>query len=274
MTQLDRPKRESPCDWPVSYAECSGAADRFESCEDREMFEDVASTYLWEWTDRRYGLCPATIRPCRRGCDELGARRNGFYPSGHLGIGGWYPALIGGSWFNIYCGCGQSSCSCGPVYRLRLPGPVGAVTEVRVDGVALAPERYRLDGDTLVRQDGIDWPVCQELGRPDGEPGTWSVSYTHGVPVPMGGQVAAGLLAAELFKAACGDSTCALPRSVTSVTRQGVSIQANRTVLEDAVQKGKTGITLVDMWVASVTTPKRPSIVASPDFNYTPRRSR
>ena len=154
---------------------------------------------------------------------------------------------------------------------LTLPGPVGAVTEVVVDGTVLDPAAYLVAGSDLSRVDGKNWPICQDLALPPTEPGTWMVTYERGVPVPAGGQVAAALLAVELFKAACSDPSCALPRRVQSISRQGVTVA----VLDafDDIDKGHTGIWLVDSWIASVTQPIRGSRVYSPDVRRGPGRA-
>jgi hypothetical protein len=52
----------------------------------------------------------------------------------------------------------------------------------------------------------------------------WAVTYERGVPVPAGGQVAAGTYACEAAKAMTGDTTCRLPRRVQSLVRQGVQL--------------------------------------------------
>src|SRR3546814_2256809 len=49
------------------------------------------------------------------------------------------------------------------------------------------------------------WPTCQNMNLADGAEDTWSVTYVKGYAVPKGGQVAAGMLAVELAKAACND---------------------------------------------------------------------
>jgi hypothetical protein len=278
MTQLSRPGRTTPCSWPVSYSACSGAADAIPDCDDRALFEQMAATHLWEWTDRRYGLCEVTVRPCRRGCvDGALPWGNGWHPptTGGFGsgggLGGWYPVLIGGTFFNLTDGCGGDQCSCGTVSRLQLPGPVTSVSSVQIDGTTLASSAYRVDGNGLVRTDGESWPVCQHLSLELGEVGTWGVTYEHGLAVPEGGQVAAGLLAVEFYKAACGDTSCKLPARVSSVARQGVTLSL-MPAIEGSVEKGYSGLFLVDSWIASVTKPKQVSTVLSPDYGRRGRR--
>src|SRR3546814_15264182 len=109
------------------------------------------------------------------------------------------------------------------------------------------------------------------MGAAGGEADTWSILYNRGYPVPAGGQVAAGLLAVELAKAACGDKSCGLPQRVQSITRQGVNIA----VLDafDAIDPGHTGIGLIDSWVASVVRRPPRLRVYSPE-RMPPRRRR
>lgn len=83
---------------------------------------------------------------------------------------------------------------------------------------------------------------------------TFEVTYQKGIPVPIGGQIAVGRLACELAMAACGDEECALPDSMVSLSRQGVSMN-----FQDLTQVGTeavvTGIRSIDWWVNSVTQP-------------------
>ena len=96
------------------------------------------------------------------------------------------------------------------------------------------------------------------------------MSFVWGTPVPAGGQVAAGLLSLEMAKALAHDSSCKLPQRWQSITRQGVTITA-QDLFED-LNEGRTGLWLVDSWVASVTQPKRVGgRVFSPDIPRTGR---
>ena len=259
----------------MSYSGCQDPPD----LDVRAQFEEIAATYLWEWTGRRFGTCDEVIRPCRQGCDEaiatfmmtpfqarLSPQLAGLYGY-RSGFGGWLPVLIGGLPFPVACGsCGLSDgCSCGFVPSIRLPGPVSSVTAVTIDGAVLDPSAWRLDGARLVRTDGQHWPNCQDMSLPLGQPGTWSVDYQRGLPVPAGGQVAAGTLASELAKAACGDTSCKLPSRLQTITRQGVTMA----MLDDfsrSLEKGYTGIWVVDSWIASVNGPRPAAVVMSPDY--------
>lgn len=144
--------------------------------------------------------------------------------------------------------------------------PAAEIVSVEVDGAVLPSGAYRLDNHTLlVRQDGDLWPYRQDMDRPLGEPGTWGVTVKVGEAVPIGGQMAAGKLACELAKAACGAEKCELPKRVQSLSRQGVSIQMMLDTFDD-LDKGRTGIWIIDSWVASVTRPDEVGFaVASPD---------
>lgn len=256
-----------PCQWPVSYAGCKstevidGLPD-----DERAIWEQVATEYLWRWTKGAFGTCAETVRPCRQDCQPstFWGGRPAYLP----GSGApWTPALIAGKWYNLGCTCGDT-CGCSVVHEITLPPPVSSIVSVVIDGEVLDPDSYRVDnGKSLVRLDGNGWPTCNDMSSPSasgtGAEGTWEVTYLRGSEVPVGGQVAAGILAAEFAKSACGVD-CALPKRVTSVTRQGVSIGILDTF--DDIEVGHTGIWLVDSWVASIKSAPRRSRVASPDF--------
>lgn len=267
---------EAPCSWPINHSACGGVP-----CEaltslpasGQAAFEEMASTYLWNWTNQQYSLCDVVLRPCKQGCWESGVSTFwGFggpaaQIAGQGNLGGrapFTPVLINGQFFNIGCGQCGDSCGCGGSNALRLPGPVSSVSEVQINGEVLDSNSYRVDNNRLlVRTDGNRWPTCQDMDAPLGSENTWSVTYQQGKPVPVGGQIAAGLLACELAKAACGDKSCGLPQRVQSITRQGVTVA----VLDafDDIDTGHTGIWLIDSWVASVTKRPRRWRVLSPD---------
>jgi hypothetical protein len=229
----------------VSYAEC----DTPEEGEDRSLYEQMATEYLWRWTGRRFGTCPVTIRPCRLKC-----------ATGEPGYG------------IVTCGRCRDTCGCNEGSTLRFSHYVAAIEAITIDGVPLSSDAYRLDDHRLlVRQDGGLWPYCQDFSLPAGEVGTWTVQAQFGEPVPIGGQVAAGKLALELWKAACGRAGCELPQRWQTISRQGVTISAALDTFED-IDKGHTGIWLIDSWVASVTRPTLGFALASPDVRPVGRR--
>ena len=259
-----------PCSWPVVYADCGDdgtpALPTDPPPEVRVRAETMATAYLWNWTRQQFGLCEEIVRPCREDCHRPSTWK-GAAPQ-------WRPVLLGGQWFNLTCGScpppisGGCSCVGDETTAIRLPGPIHSVESILVDGTLLPETAYRVDDRSiLVRVDGGVWPDCQNLNDQPTEPGTWQVTYTRGTPVPEGGQVAAGVLASEFVKALCDDNSCRLPRRVQSITRQGVSM-AILDAFED-MEKGHTGIWVIDSWVASVTVPnRRGGTVVSPDVNY------
>lgn len=242
----------SPCDWPIQYPPDCVLMEPYASmpASGQGLYDQMAADFLWLWTGQRFSLCETTVRPCRQPCDQLSAPAP-------------MPQLVGGKWYNIACGSCGDFCGCSYTPTLRLPGPVESVSEVTIDGVVLDPAAYRVDANSLlVRLDGARWPTCQNMAAALGEPDTWGITYTYGIPVPVGGQIAAGVLAQELAKAACSDKTCALPQRIQSITREGVSIIMDAF---DDLAKGGTGIWFIDSWVTSVTQAPQRSQVYSPD---------
>lgn len=240
------------CVWPLEWSDCEGCEQM--SPEDEAKWGEVASEMLWNKTGRIFGLCPVTIRPCTTDCGGASLWRDTFwgrgpYPSGY-GNTPWMPVLVGGKWTNVSCGCiGGCRCSVEGPTSLQLPGPVGDVTEVKINGQVIPDTDYRvMYHRILVRTDGERWPVCQNLLAADSEDDTFSVTYTRGVQVPVGGQMAAARLALEMWKADCGDDSCALPERLQTITRQGVTVG----VFADADSWHETGIWMIDNWVASV----------------------
>lgn len=254
--------RTAPSSWPlVEDLDCS-ALDELDDPL-RDALIETATSLLWNWTGRVFGLEEVTVRPCRRDCGSSTYQGIAGIPS-NLGPNmPFLPVLINGEFFNLSCGrSGWSNAK-----RLReigLAGPVDSILEVIVDGEILDPSAYQLDNRRwLMRTDGETWPVCQDLEIPAlGNDGTFEVKYLWGTPVPKGGQIAATILACEMSKAALGRD-CELPQRVQSVTREGISVA----ILDsfEGLEAGRTGIWLVDSWVTSVTKAPRRSMVLSPD---------
>lgn len=205
----------------------------------------TATGVLWALSGRRFGACEITVRPCRQPCAN--------YPLGYDGIisnGPWTPALIGGEWFNLRCGeCGDD-CGCSSTSSIDLPGPVDEIISVKVDGDTLtAGSDYVLyDRERLYRVGGR-WPTCQDLTAPDTDDNTWSVTFTRGLPLPVEGQLALGILACEILSILNGGD-CKLPARVTEINRQGVDLTI--TDPQDFLKDGRTGLFLVDLWLAAV----------------------
>lgn len=256
--------------WPVDW---SCADDTWVGELDpgvKERAEALAVATLRALTAYQVGGCPVAVRPCAETCGTttyltapvLGGN------SGALGgpVGQWWPHIgPDGNWTNTACGC-RSGCSCEFVPEVVLPGVVGIITEVNLDGATLDPSAYRVDnGNRLVRVDGGVWPTCQHMARPAGDPGTFTVVYQPGYPVDALGAWAAGKLA-EQFAQACVGGKCSLPSGVQSIAKQGVTMQIGT----GAFPGGQTGIVEVDAWVRTwnPNALAMPTTVWSPDINY------
>lgn len=209
------------------------------------------------------GRCVETIRPAAT-----------WVPSGMSGLAplvGWWPGdgfMAGpfdgqaarGSWGR--CTCNRSArTGCYLMDEIRLADRVLEVIEVRVDGAVVPSIEYRLDDHRylvgLQQADGSrrTWPCCQRDDLEDTEVGTFSIQFARGGLPPIGGTLASASLACELAKGMgyLGDEAakkCRLPRRVTQITRQNVSVA----VLDPLTlfQDGRTGLAEVDLWVASV----------------------
>lgn len=230
-----------------------------------ERAEAFAWSLLAALTIYRIGVCPITVRPCAAQCTPGGsfltatARSSGSgFPA--VRIGGLSPYISGGRWYNG-CPCtSQDSCSCTAISEVILPGTVGSIEAVRIDGETLPASSYRVDnGNRLVRTDGQKWPVCQDMSS-DVEP--FEVVYYRGARPNVLTKAAAGALAAE-FYAACNGDPCRLPSNVTTATRAGESYEFEPMDFPE----GKTGIPEVDA-VLRIYNPyglKSEPIVMSPE---------
>lgn len=226
----------------------------------------TASRILWNLTGRQWtGECSTTVRPCAR--EQV--------PASYRLPGGTWP------WWNTAVHASSGRCSCGCISEVALPGyPVQTVDEVKIDGVPVAEARYRLDERRLLvylpespSTERQAWPCCQDLTLADTEVDTWSVAYTYGVAPPSGGREAAASLACQLALACDPEraSGCRLPKRVTTIARQGVTM----TVLDslELWKEGRTGLPEVDLWLASelLGPQRRRGVVVVPDRARTVR---
>lgn len=238
----------NPCVWPVN-TECVDITSI-----PSQIWTDsaaAASAMLWRLTGRRFGTCPRIVRPCRSLCGSLGWGM-GWGPWGSGWSGGYFnPAVINGSWINMVCGSCTDDCSCTFVQTLDLTSaaPIFSVTEIWQDGQLLDPSTYKVMGKARIyRTDGKGWPYCQRLDLPLTAHDTLGVSYMWGEPVPAGGDMMTAVLAREMARACMGEK-CRLPGRVTSVSRDGVSMTLDPTLI---YKFRVTGLPEVDQWVASV----------------------
>lgn len=217
----------------------------------------VASEVLYVLSGRQFtGACTRTVRPCEVVCG-CGCHDYGW---------GWP------YWEQWGTGYRPPRPRCCPP-QVDLGGKVASITSVKVDGATVANGDYRLDeGRWLVRlaeSDGSNegWPCCQRLDRPATEDCTFEIVYVTDSDVPEMGRRAASELACELAKACTpGAGECRLPKRVTSLTRQGVSMALIDPF--DMLDNGKTGVYLVDLFLATVNPEglRSPPRVLSPDI--------
>jgi hypothetical protein len=238
------------CTWTPDTA-CLGDSwnSLTEDVQQRSLM--LATSSLLNLTYNRVGTCPVTIRPCPAprpcGCN-------------------WAPYIgVDGIWRN---GCGCAASTCAPLSEIDLPGPVGYIESLKIDGVEqdLEGTDWRLDeGHYLVWQGTGPSPIpsTQDLNKPDTEAGTWSVTYSRSYAVGEDGRLAVAMLAAEFAKACTPKAKCSLPRGVTSVARNGVSF----TIEAGLFPNGLTGIDIVDQFIlkwAPAGSPTRPAYVFDP----------
>lgn len=236
---LDNTPPEAGCSWPVD-----------ETClVENELTVQMAIDIIWAASGRQFGICVSTYRPCARGC-VIGPVEDAWDKIGR----GRFSATTtwsGSLWALLGCGCHSDPCSCTRIESFDLwHRHVRQVTDVTIDGVTLDPSAYRLSRNRLIRTDGGTWPLCQDMTVGNGAVGSWSVTVVHGIPVPAGGRVAAGLYACELEKALSGDEECALPRRIQTMTRAGVTVAFVDPMT--FLDKGRTGLPEVDAWLQSV----------------------
>lgn len=234
------------CPWPVDTTCLPSDWSSFEP-EVWTYSVAMASASLHALTAGRVGGCPITVRPCKPQGAILPAY--GLYgPTRPL----FSPGITAeGLWINS-CGC-DSGCGCSASCSITLPGPVGRVYQIKIDGEEQDLEDYRLDnGSRLVYQGdmtlGCPFPANQDLRLRDTEPGTWSVTYLNAIePDVLAAQAAAKL--AYQFALACqagaSKAKCQLPANVVNIVRTGITISLNTGVWPS----GTTGIREIDAWL-------------------------
>lgn len=252
----------SGCAWPIDPACFTTEWDALdESVQDRAVA--LASATLTRLTGYRVGTCPITVRPCRSRC--AGSEHPAYWDMQSSFGGSFWPHIEGGVWVNS-CGC-RTDCSCADECVVALPPPVGEVLSVQVGTETLDPDTdYRIDGALIVFTGSGEcpFPSCQDMSAPVGQEGAFAITYRNSWPVDSLGAYAAGVLANEYAKA-CTGGKCRLPAGVTSITRQGVSID----IASGAFPGGVTGIREVDSYLAlwNPAGNRQASTVWSPDLS-------
>ena len=239
--------RTGPCHWPLRFpAVADTTVFQRVGPEYAEAVQESAKAYLWNWTGRKFGPCPVTAELCLSGC---GPTDVSMWAA--AGEASWTRGLsIYGRRFPV---CGPS-CGCGADNSMiDLPTYVASVEKVEIGGESF--DSFDLINNRWLRRtDGGRWPQCGEEKL--------VVHFTHGVEVPEGGQIAAGVLAIEMAKAVA-EEECQLPQRVQTITRQGVSMAMFDE--GEGLDKGQTGIWIVDSWLNSVRQPRGYAVVRSPD---------
>lgn len=123
---------------------------------------------------------------------------------------------------------------------IRLPRNLVQVIEVRIDGALFTDWRMSRSG-WLERTDGETWSGCDD---------STTITYNYGEPPPRSGVDAAVELAVEMYRDSIADGTCRLPARLSTVTRQGLTMTALDGM--DFLDKGRTGLYLVDLFLAAV----------------------
>lgn len=229
--------------WPVDWSCNEQFAVDPSNASTVAVAEAMAVQTLRALTGFKVGGCPVLLRPCALRCSPTTTLLAPV--SGGRGGGGWTPYIMDGVWFNG-CGCSsRDTCGCGHIEQITLPGPVGDITEVLINGTVLPPTAYRVDNGTLlVRTDGGSWPLCQDMSAGPGEANTFAITYLQGAKVDGLGAAAAGALANEFAQALCGGG-CALPPGVVSVVQSGTTMS----IEPGSFPGGLTGIFIVDAFV-------------------------
>lgn len=250
MTNLCQP-------WATESDVCSPCTDVYAS----ELIDYLqsASEILYELTGHQFnGICTETITPCNSpntpGWPVLASNDllRAIYSASSSSLFPWFG-----------CGChSQATCSCTAHSSIELPRfPIAEVTEVvTTEDGTLDPALYRLDGNFLVRLDTHAWPCCDE---------DFTITYTWGSAPPLTGIRAAAILACELFMTCNPDAvpgtTCRLPRNITSISRQGVSVIFER--LTRVNGPFRFGIPEIDIFLEAFAPygPGQQSVVMTPD---------
>jgi hypothetical protein len=259
---------QGPCSLWTTVANvrdcCSVAASTGISDDTILTYIDHASDLLYTLSGRQFaGSCQETVRPCAKNV----CGNPGFFS-------GWGAGISQIPYVSDPSAYPPPECGCGRMRKVDLGfWPILAVNEVKINGVVIDPDTYRVDENRYLvslagpapdyEQDG--WPRCQYLDRPDTEDGTWSVNVTYGIEPPPAGVAAATTLACELLKA-CYGGECNLPGRVTSVNRQGISM----TMIDpSAIKNGQIGLYDVDLFIQTYNPKNTRSrtLVWSPDLD-------
>ena len=223
-----------PVTWPYGFDKTPYGA------QDIELAEQFAAAVMRFLTLERVGGSPITITAGYMWCSS---RIRGNFSR--------YDFVLDSDHYLCLCGF---NCTCRRESYIELPSPVGRVDQVKANGVVVPADSYHIvNGNQLVFDVG-ELPACGV-----------EVTYLNGYPVGALGSYAAGALAVEYLLGITGSKKCRLPNGVTSISRQGISMD----VATGLFPEGVTGITEVDTYVATWNPNGlrvRPKVY-SPDIN-------
>ena len=185
-------RREAPAAWPVRIDAPVGTPS-----EKVERAVEAAIGIVWAATCRRFpGVFPATIRYLGPQTEMLDLSQAFAYPV-------------------------QS------IVAIRQIAPDRTVSTFDEDSWRFDPPHF------LVRQDddtGTTYFPCQNPFRAVTYPGSWWIEAMIGLDPPADVLRAAEFMAAELLLADTDPENCSLPDKVRSITRQGTTIEFDRTL--------------------------------------------
>lgn len=245
----------------IAYPDMNIWRDRDWTGATPQQLEDKALAEAFGWNSIQalmagsLSITPATVRPNQPTCSP------GSYYIAPVGMPGILDPFVGidGQWYNRGLAWRPDECECADPRRVRLPGPIGRIEFVTVDGVVVPSTAYQVvDNEWLVRTDGGSWPRHQDMyAMPDAEH-TFVVRYFQGAAPNELDAFCAGVLALEFYNLlATGDkSKCRLPRNVTNVARQGVQYDLSTTGFSD----GRSGIPEVD----AIVSQRNPHLLRTP----------
>lgn len=216
--------------WPITWPANINADDLDPNI--RKLCEVYATVCMTALTLHRVGGKPVTIMP------GSSHRMPGHYLwdpriEDEYRLGTFYPGMVWPSSVDLQDGIRPYA-----VEAADLPGPVGAIVEVRINGAVLPASSYRVEnGRYLVRLDGGTWPF--NTGS------DFTVTYQNSHPVDDMGSYAAGVLAEEWLKLITTKKNLRLPASATAVSRQGLTMEIARGMFPEGV----TGIPEVDAYL-------------------------
>lgn len=205
--------------WPVKWPDSVNVDDLEEA--DRRYAEVLAVQSLRTLTLHRVGI--SAVR-----ADVLPTMNEGTYSVFHS-----LPTYAGTLGVNPSSAHLKSTLA--SHRSIKLIAPIHRIIAVSVNGELVNPADYAVvSGAYLVRTNG-EWPWGQKI----------SIDYETGYPADFTAQIAAGRLAQEFLLALQDSPRCSLPRGVTEISRQGVTLTIEAGLFPD----GLTGIPAVDSFI-------------------------